>query len=49
MRDPGVQYDRAFRPGTTQLTNAEHQHAVEQVLRYRRPAAVLVFCVHALL
>ena len=33
---------RPFRPGTTQLTNAEYQHAVEQSLRHRRPAAVLI-------
>jgi hypothetical protein len=33
---------RPFRPGTTQLTNAEYQHAMEQAIRHRRPAAVLI-------
>jgi energy-coupling factor transporter ATP-binding protein EcfA2 len=32
---------RPFRPGT-QPTSADYQHAVEQALRHRRPAAVLI-------
>jgi hypothetical protein len=31
-----------FRPGLTQLTNAEYQYAVEKALCHRRPAAVLI-------
>jgi energy-coupling factor transporter ATP-binding protein EcfA2 len=53
MQEPLVSYkidpDRStvadsigpFRPGR-QPTNAEYQHAVEQALRHRRPAAVLI-------